>query len=270
MAAQNTYSIQNATAVSTCTMEECPICYDYMVGPENLVVTECGHQFHCACLMQSVVTNGVGCPMCRQKMVAAAQNGQDEDEDEEDGAVMTIDDWRAEWEEAEDDPDPDPNDVNDVYTTRGDTIYVNDVRDVPEVRENFMLRGFQWLFEQQSQSETEKSSIEEDDLNEILHEKDWHSFATREQALKERTKTLINDTKIIVPYEQLMRAYLFVTQPEIYHSSSNVQTNDKIRDKMSSQISRLDLEFNWTRMDDILESNLLDLDLDQTRPDQNR
>jgi len=203
-------------------------------------------------------------------MMAEAQNGQDgammaeeENGQDDDDPRWTIDDWRAVWDEAEDRPDtPDPNDVIEVYTTRGDTIYVNDVRHVPEVRENFMLRGFQWLFEQQSQSETEKSWIEEDEVFEggkFLHEKDWHSFARREQALEERTKTLINDTKILVPYEQLMRAFLFVTQPEIYHSSSNYHSsNDKIRDKMSSQISRLDEEFNWTRMDDMLESNLLD------------
>ena len=295
-----TYSIQDCE-VSDCTWDECPICYDFMVGPENLVVTECGHQFHCGCLMQSVATNGFGCPMCREKMMAVAQSDQD-------GTRMTIDELVSEESDAEDE--------SDSHIEEDDFIYVNDPREIPEVRENFMLRGFSWLFEQQDQSRwtsreeefmlrgvrwlfkqqrvqkesefdgaswnitanslrswrsrnvqhAEEDDDEDDDDDsvapvgesdandpeEIVHEKDWHSFATREQALETRTKGLIRDTKRVVPYDQLMRAYLFVTQPEIYHSSCNEHTNEKIRDKMSSQISRLDEEFNWTRMEDIL------------------
>ena len=41
---------------------ECPICYDE-IGSINVVTTECGHQFHCNCLMRSAALNGFGCPI---------------------------------------------------------------------------------------------------------------------------------------------------------------------------------------------------------------
>lgn len=41
---------------------------DCIVGPNNKVVTECGHCFHTSCLMTSVAHNGFGCPYCRAVM----------------------------------------------------------------------------------------------------------------------------------------------------------------------------------------------------------
>jgi L-lysine 2,3-aminomutase len=32
---------------------ECPICMDPIDGNKNSVVTECGHKFHCSCLMKN-------------------------------------------------------------------------------------------------------------------------------------------------------------------------------------------------------------------------
>jgi hypothetical protein len=51
---------------------ECPICMDpFEVGnTNNLVVTECGHTFHCNCLMQNVAHNGFDCPYCRTEMAS--------------------------------------------------------------------------------------------------------------------------------------------------------------------------------------------------------
>ena len=47
---------------------ECPICYDAIDQLKNCVTTECGHQFHCKCLMQNSAQNGFSCPMCRSTM----------------------------------------------------------------------------------------------------------------------------------------------------------------------------------------------------------
>ena len=47
---------------------ECPICFDSIETTTNCVTTECGHKFHCSCLMKNTATNGFGCPMCRQVM----------------------------------------------------------------------------------------------------------------------------------------------------------------------------------------------------------
>jgi len=71
---------------------ECPICYDEIDQLKNCVTTECGHQFHCKCLMQNSATNGFSCPMCRSIMAEEAvsdsesedsQYYEDEDDNEE-------------------------------------------------------------------------------------------------------------------------------------------------------------------------------------------
>ena len=60
---------------------ECPICYDEIDQLKNCVTTECGHQFHCKCLMQNSATNGFACPMCRSTMAEEAEDSDDEDEE---------------------------------------------------------------------------------------------------------------------------------------------------------------------------------------------
>ena len=64
--------------------QECPICMDTIEGLCNRVVTECGHAFHCACLMQNAAHNGFGCPYCRTTM---AEVPEEDDEDEDDDSV---------------------------------------------------------------------------------------------------------------------------------------------------------------------------------------
>ena len=60
---------------------ECPICMDALDPTKNMVVTECGHAFHCSCIMQNAAHNGFGCPYCRTKM---ADEPEIEDDDEDD------------------------------------------------------------------------------------------------------------------------------------------------------------------------------------------
>jgi len=62
---------------------ECPICYDDMDQEKNCVTTECGHRFHCSCLMKNAVNNGFACPMCRNVMAEEPECEDDEDEDED-------------------------------------------------------------------------------------------------------------------------------------------------------------------------------------------
>jgi len=50
------------------TNTECPICFDDIDQLKNCVTTECGHIFHCSCLMKNAVNNGFSCPMCRNVM----------------------------------------------------------------------------------------------------------------------------------------------------------------------------------------------------------
>ena len=57
---------------------DCPICMDTIEGFNNRVVTECGHVFHCSCLMQNITHNGFGCPYCRTKMADEVEDEDDE------------------------------------------------------------------------------------------------------------------------------------------------------------------------------------------------
>jgi hypothetical protein len=49
---------------------------------KNFIVTECGHRFHCNCLMQNAAHNGFGCPYCRTVMAEEPINEEDDDEDD--------------------------------------------------------------------------------------------------------------------------------------------------------------------------------------------
>jgi hypothetical protein len=60
--------------------QECPICMDTIEGLCNRVVTECGHAFHCSCLMQNTAHNGFGCPYCRTKMADEPEEEEESDD----------------------------------------------------------------------------------------------------------------------------------------------------------------------------------------------
>ena len=47
---------------------DCPICLTEIDSVSNKVTTECGHSFHCSCLMHNVLVNGFRCPYCRSAM----------------------------------------------------------------------------------------------------------------------------------------------------------------------------------------------------------
>jgi len=64
---------------------DCPICMDPIDGNKNSVVTECGHKFHCSCLMKNSCHNGFDCPMCRSAMVEEMEE-EDDDHEDDDGS----------------------------------------------------------------------------------------------------------------------------------------------------------------------------------------
>lgn len=69
---------------------ECPICLDTIEGPYNRVVTECGHAFHCACLLQNAAHNGFNCPYCRTVMADEPADEDDDSDDEDDFSVDSV------------------------------------------------------------------------------------------------------------------------------------------------------------------------------------
>jgi hypothetical protein len=62
---------------------ECPICLDNIEDICNKVITECGHIFHCSCLMKNVSHNGFKCPCCRSKMTDESDDESDDEDFEE-------------------------------------------------------------------------------------------------------------------------------------------------------------------------------------------
>ena len=60
---------------------ECPICMENIDSVCNRVVTECGHAFHCSCLMKNAAHNGFGCPYCRTVMAEQPEDSDSEDSD---------------------------------------------------------------------------------------------------------------------------------------------------------------------------------------------
>jgi hypothetical protein len=61
---------------------ECPICMEAIDVTKNVVVTDCGHTFHCSCLMQNAAHNGFGCPYCRTTMANEPPIEDDEEDDD--------------------------------------------------------------------------------------------------------------------------------------------------------------------------------------------
>jgi hypothetical protein len=74
---------------------ECPICMDPIDGNKNSVVTECGHKFHCSCLMKNSCHNGFDCPMCRSAMVEDMEEEEEDDDHEDDDGSYTDDNSHA-------------------------------------------------------------------------------------------------------------------------------------------------------------------------------
>ena len=65
-------------------MNECPVCFDTIDENKNCVVTECGHKFHCSCLMKNASFNGFNCPFCRTVMAEMPEDSDEEDDYETD------------------------------------------------------------------------------------------------------------------------------------------------------------------------------------------
>ena len=105
----------------------CPICMDDIDINKNCIVTECGHKFHCSCLMKNAATNGFGCPMCRTVM---AEQLADDDSDE----------YTSEYDEDEEEE---------------------------EMFDDNALTSFRMLYQQLDGEEVEEEVIQDDDFEDV-------------------------------------------------------------------------------------------------------
>ena len=119
-------------------IKECPICMDDITPNCNLVVTECGHTFHCSCLMRNTAINGFGCPYCRNTMAEepepSVQSDPYYDSDEEEEEIFeenALTSFRMFWQqinnsEVEEEPEEDDDweSVEEEETEGPDSAYI--------------------------------------------------------------------------------------------------------------------------------------------------
>lgn len=122
-------------------VDECPICLEEIVGLKNRVTTECGHTFHCRCLMTNAAHNGFGCPFCRSELADAVEDSDSESEyDDEDGPARYEDDSDEDDDASrasdyDDDDDDFENEIGYMYHR------------INVMEEDHLLRGFRWMFQ---------------------------------------------------------------------------------------------------------------------------
>ena len=121
-------------------IHECPICLEEIVGLKNRVTTECGHTFHCRCLLTNIAHNGFGCPFCRAELADEVQDSDAESEYDSD------EDGPARYEDSSDD---DASRASD-YDSEDDD-FENEIgymyHKINVMEEDHLLRGFRWLFQ---------------------------------------------------------------------------------------------------------------------------
>ncbi len=134
----------------TLEQNECPICMDLISGANNRVVTECGHSFHCSCLMQNTAHNGFGCPFCRTKMAEEPEYDDETNDSSETESIIdydTFDEYvltsfrmfhqqingeEVEEEEDEDDEDDEDDDEDEDEDDEHEDDNYNDDNNLPD------------------------------------------------------------------------------------------------------------------------------------------
>ncbi len=79
---------------------ECSICLESIENNINKVITECGHIFHCSCIMTNIIHNGFNCPNCRARM---AEEISDDNSDNDNSSNWSTEDEDEDREIYEDD-----------------------------------------------------------------------------------------------------------------------------------------------------------------------
>jgi hypothetical protein len=92
---------------------ECSICLENIIGVSNKVVTECGHTFHCKCLMTNITFNGFGCPFCRNAMAVLQDYSDSDSYSGPDTIIVDTDDDDDDDDDDESDDDSDSEDESD-------------------------------------------------------------------------------------------------------------------------------------------------------------
>ena len=115
---------------------ECSICLE-CIDSTNKITTECGHTFHCNCLLKNTERNGYACPLCRTEMIEVVHN-TDSDSDEE-----------GDYEDDRDGDEGDEEQYNDdiltslrIFNQRLDGEPIEEITDEEPTRDE---GGSEWL-----------------------------------------------------------------------------------------------------------------------------
>jgi len=148
----SSYSNSNKKALIKAVLEdiqECPICLCEIEGRKNIVTTECGHTFHCKCLMQNVAHNGFACPFCRTEMADIIEDEDDEDDEaryDDDSSGTSFDEAsRAEDYDSDSEYGDDLEDIINYHQNA-----------IQQETEDHMLRGMRWMFQREEEDEDEE------------------------------------------------------------------------------------------------------------------
>ena len=154
--------VQVAQVVPVVEIQECPICLEEIVGLKNRVTTDCGHTFHCRCLLNNAAHNGFGCPFCRAELADEVEDS-DDDEDEYD----SDEDGPARYEDDSSDEDDDASRASDYDSEQddldGELEYIEN--QIVKMKEDHVLRGFRWMF-QPINTDISEENISEENISE--------------------------------------------------------------------------------------------------------
>jgi hypothetical protein len=140
-------SFANFLEINKKMMDECPICMDAIDPNKNRVTTECGHTFHCSCLMTNVSHNGFACPYCRTAMAEEVEGEHEYNDD------YSTSSW---YYGPEDDDSVDDSSVS----VAGPGL------------ESHLLRGMRWLFQRVDPQEDDDEEDYEDSVWETDDDED--------------------------------------------------------------------------------------------------
>ncbi len=217
---------------------DCPICFETIECNVNRIITECGHEFHCSCLMKSVTANNFGCPLCRSALAEEPEEEEEEDEEEDNGDHDEL------------------NSYNENYS--------DDIRFDSDLTESHLLRGFRWLFVQQRTEEPEvvpsifdgnsfsitRNSIRNapptsdtepiDEAEEEEEEQEWKECEKRTRKVQKFSNELVNDILLKrIPYEKLLSAYLCSRFPDLFDFIEFQRDDDKIFSILEEKVTIL-------------------------------
>lgn len=195
---------------------ECPICFETINSEVNTVITECGHRFHCKCLMQNAMYNGFGCPYCRSDMV--------------DKPIINTNVIEQEYENEEEYEDEDEEEYENIELEEGQ-IFRTDFQefiDRQHVNDKIHKLYYSLTSFRMFQQRIEGEEIEEEEIEELRERLEIERRDRKQRNANYIVDTIVNNNNITK--EDLIRAFLYGNfQHEGQHQDTYLKVYGKIK-----------------------------------------